>query len=411
MRTMRAVILGLCLVATACSGDDDAATTTTPADDTTTTRDPGTTTTEALVEAFQGTDLASGDQHACALDSDGAAWCWGYNLQGQLGDGTGETSSSPVAVATDERFEQLTSGRYFSCGLTTEGRVWCWGDNSSGQLGNGENGEGSDDANQLTPVAVSTDVAFDSIVSGQLHTCGLTSGGEAWCWGAYASGQLGNGAGEAQSVPVPSAEGLTFEMLAFGGDVHTCALTADGQAWCWGNNTFGQLGDGEQTNARQPEPRQVSGDHDFETITLGKSHTCAIDGDGVAWCWGNNTFGETGTPASDDDVLVPTQVDTDLRFVSITADDQATCAVTEDGEGYCWGRNIDGRLGNGDDVDTHTPTAVAGDLTFETISAGETFACGLTTDGEVWCWGANGSGWLGTGADDPSEVPVPVAAA
>ena len=415
MRTSRTALvalgLGLCLLAACSSSDDEAAPATTAppsTESTTTTTDDTTGTTTPDVVPFQAIDVASGDQHACALDPDGAAWCWGYNNQGQLGDGTDDSSNVPVRVDTDERFVQLSGGRYFTCGLTAEGAAWCWGDNSRGELGNGETGAGSDDADQSTPVAVATDVAFDSIVTGQLHTCGLTAAGEAWCWGAYASGQLGNGAGEDQAVPVRSAEGLTFASLAFGGDTTTCGLTAEGAAWCWGSNNAGQLGNGEQTNARQPEPSAVVGGHAFVDIALGTDHTCAIDVDGTAWCWGSNTFGQTGAPASDDDVLEPTAVATDASFVSITADGGFTCAIDTDGAGSCWGRGIDGRLGVGSDDDTDTPTPIAGDLAFAEIDAGEEFACGLTTDGEVWCWGSNRSGWLGTGDDEPSEVPVPV---
>lgn len=361
-------------------------------------------------QPFVAAQVVAGDQHACAVDADGQAWCWGYNRFGQLGDGTTTDRPTPVAVAGDTRFTSLAAGRYFTCGLTDAGQALCWGDNSRGQLGDGTTGAGSDDRNRSSPGAVLGDLTFVTVVTGQLHACGLTEPGEAYCWGSYPSGQLGTAVSEDQTAPVRSAEGLTFAALAPGGDTHTCGLTAEGAAWCWGSNNAGQLGDGTKTNAAQPEPRQVTAPQPFTALALGHAHTCGLGEGGAVWCWGANSSGQLGDGTTTER-LVPTRVDSSLRFTALTAGDSHTCAVTADGEGHCWGNNSFGRLGTGDSGGmSASPAAVAGGIAFATLSAGEEFTCGTATDGTALCWGSNRSGWLGTGTDARSAEPVPVAA-
>lgn len=397
------------VVAAACSGGgSEEATTTTAAVTSTASGTGDTTTTEAPAEPFAAESVVAGDQHVCALTESGEAWCWGYNRAGQLGDGTGEDSDTPVAVAADAAFSQLSAGRYFTCGITTEGETQCWGDNSRGSLGNGETGAGSSDADQAAPVTVDTEVTFESIVSGQLHTCGLTEDGAAYCWGAYASGQLGNEAGEDVTTPQPSAEGLAFGSLAPGGDTSTCGITVEGEAYCWGNDSFGQLGRGDESSAPRPEPAPVTGAHEFASLTLGRTHACGIDTEGELWCWGANDTGQLGDGTTES-AAVPTAVATDQRFVQVAADDGFTCAVADGGDAYCWGANVDGRLGDGTEDDSTEPVAVSGDLAFVELSAGEVFTCGVTEAGGAWCWGSNRVGWLGDGSGEDSTVPVPVA--
>ena len=232
--------------------------------------------------ALEAVQVAAGDQHACALLPDGSAWCWGYNFQGQLGNGSNASSVRPVAVLGDHTFESLTAGRYFTCGLKADGAAWCWGDNSRGQLGNGRTGEGGSSENTTEPVQVQGGLAFDELTTGQLHVCGLVSG-DAFCWGAYASGQLGNAAGSDQVRPGRSAEDLVLTTIVAAG-TDTCGLDAAGAAWCWGSNNFGQLGNGTTSNARQPVPAKVDTDVAFEALTLSSNDTCGLDAAGAAWC-------------------------------------------------------------------------------------------------------------------------------
>jgi alpha-tubulin suppressor-like RCC1 family protein len=393
-------------------GDDSSAATvpsTTAAVATTSVATTAGATTSRQPDPFVAEQVVAGDQHACALTADGTAYCWGYNRQGQLGDGTNTDRKVPTPVSGTTKFTRLAAGRYFTCGLTSAGATWCWGDNSSGQLGNGTTGAGSDSTNKNAPGLVSGNIALQSIVTGQLHVCGLNAAGAAYCWGAYPSGQLGNASGAAQTVPGRSAAALTLKMLALGGDNHTCGLTtADGSAYCWGNNTFGQLGNGKKSNAGQREPSPVTGGLKFTTIALGRTSTCGLIADGSAYCWGGNAQGQLGD-GTVDERLAPVRAAPALKFASLTAGDSQTCGVTSDGAAHCWGNNAFGQLGSGTSGGQQTgAVAVAGGIKFASLSAGEEFTCGLGTDKTVYCWGSNRVGWLGDGTDVQRATPTKV---
>jgi alpha-tubulin suppressor-like RCC1 family protein len=287
--------------------------------------------------------------------------------------------------------------------------VWCWGSNGSGELGDGTTGKGGPTEDRLVPVAVLGGIAFEEIVTGQLHVCGRTAAGEAWCWGAYPSGQLGNDARPDQVQPTRSAAGVTFTSLTASGTT-TCGLTAEGVAWCWGNNTFGQLGNGAKTNAAVHVAGVVTGPTRFTSLSMGRAHTCGVDADGAAWCWGGNTYGQLGD-GTKDERLIPTAVLGDHRFASLSAGTTHTCGVAKDGAAWCWGANSVGQLGDGvksTAEDRTSPVAVAGGISFTAVSAGEDYTCGIAKDASAYCWGS--SGVLGNGTRDPSTAPVRVRA-
>jgi alpha-tubulin suppressor-like RCC1 family protein len=251
-------------------------------------------------------DLATGGWTTGGLTSGGAAYMWGLNDYGQLGNGTTTNTPSPVAVSGGLSFRALTTGtsRSHTCGLTSAGSAYCWGANSSGQLGNGSTTDGS------TPVAVAGGLAFTALAAGgrsgtsQGHTCGLTSSGAAYCWGDNSSGQLGDGSTTNRSAPIPVSGGLSFSALA-AGMFHTCGLTSAGAAYCWGDNSSGQLGDGSTTSRSTPIP--VSGGLSFSAIIAGSLHSCALTSAGAAYCWGWNFYGQLGD-GSTADSSVPVRV-------------------------------------------------------------------------------------------------------
>jgi alpha-tubulin suppressor-like RCC1 family protein len=413
MRGWKLLVLSCCIVAAACGGDDgdDAATTTLPSTTAavvaTAPATSGATTTRQP-DPFVAEQVVAGDQHVCALTSDGTAYCWGYNRMGQLGDGTNTDRKVPTLVGGSTKFARLAAGRYFTCGLTSAGATWCWGDNSSGQLGIGTTGAGSDSANKNAPGLVQGNVVLQSIVAGQNHVCGVTAAGAAYCWGSYPSGQLGNGLGQDQTAPGRSAAALTLKSLALGGDTHTCGLTADGTAWCWGNNTFGQLGDGKKSNAGQREPSAVTGGQKFTMLALGRTSTCGLIADGSAYCWGSNAQGQLGD-GTVEERLAPVRAAPTLKFASLTAGDSQTCGVTSDGTAHCWGSNAFGQLGSGTSGGQQTAAvAVAGGVKFATVTGGEEFTCGVGIDRAAYCWGSNRAGWLGDGTDVQRTAPTRV---
>lgn len=396
----------------ACSGDGNEPSVATPVPTTsmtTTSMQPATSTTTPPGEGFRPDSLTVGDEHACALDDEGRAWCWGYGDSGRLGDGSGGDAATPKLVATDARFRMLSAGRTFTCGITTDDRTLCWGGNSRGQLGNGASGGGSSEADQPTPVDVLGGRRFAVLAAAQLHVCALEVDGVVWCWGAYPSGQLGVAVNEDQTAPLRAAGDLRLQGLGQGGDTSTCGLDADGTAWCWGSNAFGQLGDGSRSNAAQPEPRPVVGGHAFEALALGRTHACGIDLGGSLWCWGRNEAGQLGDGTTEDRTE-PVAVALEAPVRQITANDRFTCAVTDEGRGWCWGANVDGRLGDGTLEDHVEPVEISGGPIWSDLHAGEAFTCGRTTDATVLCWGTGQNGRLGDGSEEDRLVPVAVAA-
>ncbi len=293
--------------------------------------------------------LATGVSHACGLNGGGSASCWGANESGQLGDGTTIDRESQVAVASDVPFTLLVGGLSHTCGLSGQGRAFCWGRNLNGQLGD----RSRTDRGSPGPAAGST--TFLNLVAGWNHTCGLTGEGRAFCWGLNGDGQVGDGTAIDRLVPtrVPGQ----FRSLAAGAS-HTCGITEEGVS-CWGSNAFGQLGTGEVGGTRA-SPVPVS---DLPAVpvalTAGAVHTCALLEGGEAYCWGQNLHGQLGDGTTDNSP-VPVPVLGGHRFARIFAGGADTCGFTAQGEEYCWGFNQGGQLGDGSRTNRSEPVRIGG---------------------------------------------------
>jgi alpha-tubulin suppressor-like RCC1 family protein len=224
------------------------------------------------------TQISPGIAHTCGLSKQ-AAYCWGDNAFGQLGDRTTTRRADPQPVYGGFQFSTLTSGGFHTCGLTTAGSAFCWGSNSSGQLGDGTV------AGRLAPTVVSGGLTFQSIGAGEALTCGLTTAGKVYCWGAV------TGVNAQQTTPVAYPTAPVFTSLSVGG-AHACALTGVGAAYCWGLNSTGQLGDSTVTSRAAPVP--VAGTLKFSSLSAGYQHTCGRTTDGAVACWGLNKAGELG---------------------------------------------------------------------------------------------------------------------
>ena len=286
------------------------------------------------------------------------------------------------------------AGNIHSCGLTVTGNAYCWGFNDFGQLGDGST------TGSLTPVLVSGGIRFSSISTRGGHTCGVTSVGDAYCWGENFRGQLGDGTTISRLAPVLVSGGLSFASVSADWS-NTCGVTTAGDAYCWGDNFYGQLGDETTINRLTPVP--VAGGLTFASLSTG-AQTCGVTAAGDAYCWGRNhdRLGDGTT----NHTLAPLPVAGGHSFASLSTASWQTCGLTAAGDAYCWGENSFGQLGDGTRTNRHTPVPVAGGLSFASVSTTGWHTCAVTTAGVAYCWGFNGDGQLGDGSTTNRLTPV-----
>ena len=348
------------------------------------------------------TFTAADQRFTCGLTVSGAAYCWGLNDHGQLGDGTTTNRLVPSPVLGSFVFKEISAGASHTCALTTGGSVYCWGMNSQGQLGN------TDHADHPQPTLVGGAIIFTQITVGGNHACGRTTSGAVYCWGDNPQGQLGDGTIISRDVPTLARGGLSFSVVKTGTS-HTCALTSSEVAYCWGANTRGELGD--STTTERHTPRLVAGAHKFTQLSAAPFHTCALNADGFAYCWGANFAGELGNGGVAD-ALIPGPVSGGIQFRRISAGYLHTCAVaTLDGRAWCWGNNDNGELGDATTQMRRLPVAVSSAYPFAEITAGNYHSCGVTTSRVAYCWGRNSLGEIGNGSTSASYIATQVSSA
>ena len=291
-------------------------------------------------------EIHAGRSHTCGLDESGQAFCWGRDDAGQLGhDAAFLDQPQPVPVSGGHTFIALTVGSDFSCALDGQRQAFCWGLDNRGQVGNGLPEE---DVSEPTAVGDGPLGAFSAISSGGSHVCALAVLGGVSCWGNDNFGQLGDGLPE-ENQPEPGivAHSLGFVAVS-GGGAHTCGLDGSGQAFCWGFDRHGRLGDG-LPEEDQPEPVAVSGGHTFVALTAG-GHTCGLDDSGRAFCWGWDRDGQLGDGAELVDQAEPVAVSGGHRFVTLTVGHFHTCGIDQLGNALCWGLDQFGQLGDGPEL-------------------------------------------------------------
>ena len=246
----------------------------------------------ATVRNERFSTVSVGGSHACALNLTGLAFCWGADDFGQLGDNRQETSSTPIPVVgvsgleTDAlRYSAISAGSSHTCAIEQgTGRAYCWGNGAAGQLGNGA----TDTLD--TPRAVSSSLAFSRIAAGTDHTCAVTTAGALYCWGNNSAGQL-SGSG---SQLVPALVGTGYRDVTVG-EQFTCALTTSGEIRCFGSNSHGQLGRGEgNPSGTASNVAAIVGGQSWRSVSAGRRSVCAIDTAGDAYCWGSNSYGALG---------------------------------------------------------------------------------------------------------------------
>src|SRR5213594_870733 len=365
-----------------------------------------------------GIDL--GAFHSCARFQDGTVRCWGMNDSGQLGDGTQISSSTPVAVAGITGAAAITGGGFHTCARFPDGTLQCWGRNNAGQLGD----PGTLQEAVTTPVRVTGITTATAVSAGGFHTCALPGDGTVRCWGQNDYGQLGNGT----SDPVPDSpstfnptpvtvSGITTAVAISAGGWYTCALLQDGTVRCWGDNTYGELGNGAAVLSPSPSnpvtptptPVTVSGITTAVAIEAGVFHMCAILRDGTLQCWGRGEEGRLGD-GSTANSSTPVTV-SGVAPAVIAPGAEHSCAVLRDGTMRCWGDNNFGQLGNGSPQGSFSTTPsgpVTGITTAIGASSGAEHTCALLQDGSLRCWGRNVDGRIGNGTTTDAFTPVAV---
>jgi alpha-tubulin suppressor-like RCC1 family protein len=346
--------------------------------------------------------LAAGAHHTCQIKEDGTVRCWGFNVFGQLGNGTTLTPVAPVVAVGVTAAVAVAAGSFFTCALIVDSTVRCWGDNGSGQLGDGTTTARSSSA---AVTGLSNAVV---LTAGSQHACALMGDGTVRCWGANGSGQLGNGTLTSQPTPV-TVTGLVNAVGLAAGANHTCAALADGTARCWGANGSGQLGDG--STVTRTTPVAVVALSNVAGITARNVHTCALLANGTVRCWGSNSAGQLGTGTSISQALTPVTVNGLANAVNVSAGNLHTCAVLASGVTGCWGNNGSGQLGDGTAILRSKPVAVTGISTAVAVAAGTDHSCAVVADGSARCWGSNlfaqlGNGTTASGVITPSPSTV-----
>jgi alpha-tubulin suppressor-like RCC1 family protein len=304
------------------------------------------------------------------------------------------TLEPQLVTAAALTFRRVSVNWEHSCGLTTGNRAFCWGSNLHGELGAGT--AWPEQPRNLFPIAVVGGLSFRQVSAGYLHSCGVTIDYLAYCWGSNEFGQLGRGTAgfEPGSSPRQVAGGLKFLQVS-AGSAHSCGVSYPAQrVYCWGMNDAGQLGNG--TGASQTAPVRVTGDHRFSEVSTGQSHTCGVTLTHEIFCWGRNEWGEVGD-STRTTRLRPVRVAGLHHWREVDAGGYHTCAVTTTSVAYCWGYGQSGQLGRGNRFVSLWPRRVAGALKFASIEAGEYHTCGVTTQSRAYCWGLDGSGQLGLG--------------
>ena len=369
-------------------------------------------------------------------------WSINPDKGSQLGNET--TIITPPDTSRGIRFNQTSGGKNttygFSLAVGSNGNAYAWGYNDYGQLGNG-----TTSYNALrTPVVVkkpagaSADFTYVQVSAGAEHSLAVGSDGYVYAWGSNSYGQLGNSItsnNDANPVPArvrdpnsPTNENKGLKAIQVSADSsHSLALGSDGNAYAWGSNSYGQLGDGTTGNSRTTpvmvkKPTGTPSDFTYVQVSAGSNYSLALGSDGYAYAWGNNPYGQLGNNTETDssvpvrvrDPDSPTNENNGLKAIQVSAGSSHSLALGSDGNAYAWGWNNYGQLGDGTTTDRSTPVAVrkpAGtpiDLTYLQVSAGYQHSLAVGSDGYAYAWGWNYYGQLGSNTSSTDANPVPV---
>lgn len=346
------------------------------------------------IEFFDNTNVSS-----AAISKDGSLYTWGTNTSGVLGNGSTDNVYTPDKIMDNIKSVSLSS--HGAGAVTKDGQLYMWGFNTNGQVGNGS----GTSATELSPVKVLSDEIVEDVCVGELSSAALTKDGKLYMWGQNAFGQLGDGTTKSKSTPVKILEDEKIKKIyLLGGATNqsSAALTEDGTLYMWGYNHDGQLGNGTTDNQALPVKTLENVKEAYISKKHGRGSSAAITKDGYLYMWGDNAFGQLGNGTTEDQTT-PAKVEglSNVKEVSIGSNHSA--ALTEDGSLYMWGVNNYGQLGDGSTTSKLTPVKVLDNVV--KVSLGNFCSAAVTEDGSLWVWGLNSSYQLGDGTYEKALTP------
>ena len=365
---------------------------------------------------YSVTSLTASFQHTCVILNDQTMRCWGDAGQGFLGNNDfwweywvpqyvslGDNGGASYAVET-------SSWGHHSCTIMIDDAIKCWGEAGHGQLGHGVHGGFHSD-----PIGVaSLNGTPVEIAAGFHHTCSIMDDYSLYCWGDNFYGQVGNngtlgGADEDVGYPthIPLPHNRTAIAVNLGGN-SGCTILDNGSGMCWGLNDQGQLGDGTQTDRNVPTPiTAIPANRTLAALAVSTQTTCAILDNGRAVCWGLNDVGQFGDGTFTNSTSASyVSLPANRTAIAIDSGREHACAILDDNSAWCWGKNLDGQLGDNTTNWSNVPVPVAGNHSFSAISTGYYHTCGILTNASVYCWGYHGGGRLGIGIDVDADEPA-----
>lgn len=365
----------------------------------------------SLGECLEVVDIGAGVGHTCAVLSNGTVRCWGYNDLALLNldaldDGPappGTFTATPTPIPGLDNAVEVDGGDAHTCVRTSDATVSCWGYNGLGMLGTG------DIVDHAEPIEVAGLTGVNDMGAGLLHTCVVAGTGQVSCWGLNEHGQIGNGQSGSMLTQLTPVEidifGTTVAHVSPGGD-HTLAVVVGTDGIGWGSNSFGQVGNG--SNVDQLTPIDITGDGTV-LIEAGGNHGCLTSFDqNRLYCWGLNNSGQLGLGTTGPNELSPAQTSITGVIGVFPSFGNHTCIINTASQVRCFGRNVEGQIGNGVTANTQLNPFTVPIGTVEDVAVGYSHSCALTTEGRVFCWGLNNQGQLGDGTQTMRTDPVEV---
>ncbi|QVK16776.1 DUF5011 domain-containing protein [Mycoplasmatota bacterium] len=383
-------------------------------------------------------ELSLGCHHSSAITSEGKIFTWGRNNDSQLGDGTTTNKSTPTEITSNfndvvvekiylpisETIQKLSLGTYHSLAITSEGRIFTWGFNDYGQLGDGTTTARNTPTEITGNFNLGEGETITEVSLGYSNTSVITSEGRIFTWGCNNTSQLGDGTTTARYTPTEITshfylgDGETITKVSLG-KYHSSAITSEGRIFTWGNNYYGQLGDG--TTTARYTPTEITSHFNLgegETITeviLGCTHSSAITSEGRIFTWGNNNYGQLGDGTTTNK-SIPTEITIGVgeTITEVSLGYSHSSAITSEGRIFTWGMNYYGQLGDGTSIDKNIPIEITSNFilgfeeTITEVILGHYHSSVITSEGRIYTWGANHTGQLGDGTTTNKSIPTEI---